>query len=145
MIKRHVLLGDGQWPFFALFSPLPCCWVWNERERLKEGKKRSKPELNQSYLFVLRGNTSKRVAFLTIVFLGSCLDIEARGSQPRFFKATPSRCHLFESNFGDSCSPWLRAYSRRPHEQTGSGMCLEKCQPFFWKGCRWRSKRQLFF
>lgn len=74
-------------------SPVAGC---ETRRRDWKSKKQSKPELNQSYLFVLRGDTSKRVAFLAIVFLGSCLDIEARGSQPRVFKATPSRCHLLE-------------------------------------------------
>lgn len=59
-------------------------------------------EQNQSHLFVLRGDTLKRVAFLAI-FLGCCLDVGARGSRPTFsgfFDATLLRCHFGEAFWG---------------------------------------------
>lgn len=56
-------------------------------------------ERNQSHLFVLRGDTLKRVAFLTI-FRGRSLDGEARGSRPTSFDATLLRCHFREEFWG---------------------------------------------
>lgn len=67
-------------------------------KRKKEREEREM-ERNQSHLFVLRGDTLKRVAFLTI-FLGRGLDVEARGSHPTCFDATLLRCHFREEFWG---------------------------------------------
>lgn len=42
MIKRRLLLGDGHWPFFALFpfAPVAGCETkekWRKRERKRDG------------------------------------------------------------------------------------------------------------
>lgn len=80
MIKRRLLLGDGHWPFFALFPFASLLGV--KRKRNGEREREREMEQNQSHLFVLRDDTLKRVAFLTIFLVGAwTLKREAPGQR----------------------------------------------------------------